>query len=90
MLPDFLPGGFIGVDIFFVLSGFLITSILLREEAVTGRISMKDFLLRIFRRIFPLAMTVLFVITAVVGLIGEDLAVRLRAQFIDVTLFINN
>ncbi|MDU4704254.1 MAG: acyltransferase, partial [Corynebacterium sp.] len=46
-----LPGGYIGVDIFFVLSGFLITSLLVRERAVTGRINLKDFWLRRLRRI---------------------------------------
>jgi len=46
-------GGFIGVDIFFVLSGFLITSLLLQEHQVTGRISLKNFYIRRALRLLP-------------------------------------
>ena len=48
-----LPGGYLGVDIFFVLSGFLITGILLKELAETGRVSLKTFYWRRVRRILP-------------------------------------
>src|SRR5690349_376406 len=52
-------GGFIGVDIFFVISGFLITGLLLREHEKSGRISFADFYRRRARRILPLAVLVL-------------------------------
>jgi peptidoglycan/LPS O-acetylase OafA/YrhL len=48
-----LPGGFLGVDVFFVLSGYLITSILLSEHARRGSISMSGFYSRRVRRLFP-------------------------------------
>lgn len=48
-------GGFVGVDVFFVISGFLITGLLLREHARTGRISIPDFLRRRVRRLLPAA-----------------------------------
>ncbi|MFG6402261.1 acyltransferase family protein [Microbacterium sp. P04] len=57
-------GGFAGVDVFFVVSGFLITGLLLREIAATGTISLADFFARRIRRILPAALLVLL---AVVG-----------------------
>ncbi|WP_051683726.1 acyltransferase family protein [Blastococcus sp. URHD0036] len=54
-------GGFIGVDVFFVISGFLITGLLLREHRATGRISFPDFYRRRIRRILPASVLVLVV-----------------------------
>jgi len=51
-------GGFVGVDVFFVISGFLITGLLLREHARTGRISLADFYRRRVRRLLPAALVV--------------------------------
>ena len=58
-------GGFIGVDIFFVISGFLITSLLLKEHARTGRISLVGFYRRRIRRILPVSLLVLVVTVAI-------------------------
>ena len=58
-----LAGGFIGVDVFFAVSGFLITALLLREWEATGRIRLGAFFARRARRILPLA-TVVLVATA--------------------------
>jgi peptidoglycan/LPS O-acetylase OafA/YrhL/lysophospholipase L1-like esterase len=48
-----LPGGYLGVDLFFVLSGYLITTILLAEHAASGRIDLGQFWVRRARRLFP-------------------------------------
>ncbi len=56
--PDAMPGGFIGVDIFFVISGFLITGIIARELGET-RFSLAGFYVRRIRRIFPALIVVL-------------------------------
>ncbi|MFV0676519.1 acyltransferase family protein [Variovorax sp. tm] len=61
--PSLLPGGFIGVDIFFVISGFLITTILLQSLAA-GDFSYRDFYARRIRRIFPALVLVLLVTLA--------------------------
>jgi peptidoglycan/LPS O-acetylase OafA/YrhL len=62
---SFLHGGFVGLDIFFVLSGFLITGLMLKEARTTGRVSLLRFYARRARRILPLAATVLGVMLVV-------------------------
>jgi peptidoglycan/LPS O-acetylase OafA/YrhL len=54
-----LTGGFVGVDVFFVISGFVITGLLLRERATTGRTSLPSFYGRRVRRILPAATLVI-------------------------------
>lgn len=48
-----VPGGFVGVDVFFVISGFVITGLLLRQWSSTGRIALGDFYARRIRRLLP-------------------------------------
>ncbi|MCF6224865.1 MAG: acyltransferase [Xanthomonadales bacterium] len=54
-----IPGGFLGVDVFFVISGYLITAILLRETEKPRKAYFYDFYLRRMRRIFPVFFTVI-------------------------------
>ena len=63
---NLLRGGFVGVDVFFVISGFLITSLLWKEVHQTGSISLTSFYERRIRRIFP-ALIAMFAVTWVVG-----------------------
>ena len=56
---DRFAGGYVGVDVFFVLSGFLITGLLVKQHARDGRISLRDFYARRARRLLPLAGLVL-------------------------------
>lgn len=63
--PELLPGGYVGVDVFFVISGFLITSLLLREVTENGRVSLGRFYVRRVRRLLPAATLVLLVTGAV-------------------------
>lgn len=65
LFPHLLPGGFVGVDIFFVISGYLITGILMRELE-TGQFSIAGFYERRIRRIFP-ALIVVLMATTVAG-----------------------
>ncbi|MGH2840935.1 MAG: acyltransferase family protein, partial [Solirubrobacteraceae bacterium] len=89
--PDTLPGGFVGVDVFFAISGFLITLHLLREVERTGRVSIAGFWARRARRILPAALVVLLfcvVMTlAIVPQIHWDQSFReIRAS----TLYVEN
>jgi peptidoglycan/LPS O-acetylase OafA/YrhL len=71
--PNRMPGGHIGVDIFFVLSGYLITTILLRERDRTGAISIKSFYLRRTLRLFPALAVLLLIYVSIIPLIwGHD------------------
>ena len=63
-LPQ-LPGGFIGVDVFFVLSGFLITTLLLREHATTGAIALRRFYVKRLWRLYPALVLVCAFVAAV-------------------------
>ena len=56
-----LIGGYIGVDIFFVISGYLITSIILKELITVGSFSFKNFYIRRLRRILPALLFVMLV-----------------------------
>jgi len=62
----FAPGGFIGVDIFYVISGYLITGLILREIESTGSLNLTSFYQRRIKRLLPTSIFVLFV-TAAVG-----------------------
>ena len=65
----FLPGGFIGVDIFYVISGYLITGLILREIDSTGRLDVKAFYQRRIRRLLPTSVFVLFITALIAWLI---------------------
>ena len=60
--PDWLPGGYVGVDVFFVISGYLITSLLWRELERSGTISLRGFYARRVRRLLPAASVVLLAV----------------------------
>lgn len=63
----FLPGGYVGVDVFFVISGYLITGLLVREVETHGRIDLPNFIARRARRLLPaaIALIVLVVVASV-------------------------
>jgi len=63
-----LPGGFVGVDIFFVVSGFVITAMLMRELDRTGRIDLRAFYIRRFKRLTP-ALALVIGVTVAVSLV---------------------
>jgi peptidoglycan/LPS O-acetylase OafA/YrhL len=62
--PGFAPGGYLGVEVFFVVSGYLITSLLLDERRRTGHISLRHFWTRRARRLLPALWFLLAVVVA--------------------------
>ncbi len=78
-IPGF-SGGYVGIEVFFVISGFVITGLLLREREGTGRTSLRSFYARRARRIIPAA-TLVIIVTVIVAyhslgpLIGHETAV---------------
>lgn len=69
-----LPGGFVGVDVFFVLSGYLITRMLLEELQATGRVNLVAFYARRARRLIPAAALTILVTVAIGWLVLSPLA----------------
>jgi peptidoglycan/LPS O-acetylase OafA/YrhL len=85
-------GGYFGVDVFFVLSGFLITSLLIGEWERTGKIGLRRFYVRRARRLLPALLCMLFILVEVVAVasIVSDRAfdeVRLLVKAVPATLF---
>ena len=71
-------GGFLGVETFFVLSGFLITLLLLTEWQTTGGIDLKTFWLRRARRLLPAVWLLLFILPFLARLLARDALPRLK------------
>lgn len=88
--PGALHGGFLGVDIFFVISGFLITSLLIREHHNTGRIALGAFWQRRARRLLPALGLVLLVCSSLALLVGGDVLVGIGAQLFGSLFFVSN
>jgi peptidoglycan/LPS O-acetylase OafA/YrhL/lysophospholipase L1-like esterase len=85
-----LPGGFLGVDVFFVLSGYLITSLLLAERAKTGTISLVRFYSRRARRLLPAVFVLVPVVVLVSVFLGADEAAGVRGDAFSSLLYFNN
>ena len=84
----FLPlGGFLGVDVFFVISGFLITSLLLAEHRQSGSISLKNFYYRRILRLFPALTAVLLFACLVALVVGSFSALGLTNIRLASTVF---
>jgi peptidoglycan/LPS O-acetylase OafA/YrhL len=85
-----IPGGFLGVDVFFVLSGFLITSLLLVELDRTGGIDFKGFYIRRARRLLPALFAVLAVTAVLVATVAYDGAAAFRRDLPGALFYYSN
>ncbi|WP_276786528.1 acyltransferase family protein [Trueperella bernardiae] len=90
LFPGLVRGGFLGVDVFFVLSGFLITTLLLREDRKNNYINLKAFWQRRLRRLIPALVALILVVVPVALAINRDLLVGVRRQVLGALTFSTN
>lgn len=88
--PLSLPGGYLGVDVFFVISGFLITTLLVRELRKNHKLDLRSFWTRRARRLLPALATVVLVSVVLALFAGNDLLVHIERQVIGALTFSNN
>ena len=77
-----LPGGFLGVEVFFVISGYLITLLLLAESEKSGTVSLKQFWLRRARRLLPALWVVVLGVVVFAALFQREILGTLRGDVI--------
>lgn len=85
-----IRGGFLGVDVFFVLSGFLITSLILEELDRSDRVDFKHFYIGRARRLLPALLVMLIVVGAVVAIWYRDAAYQFARDSLASAFYVNN
>ncbi|HEY3957812.1 MAG TPA: acyltransferase family protein [Streptosporangiaceae bacterium] len=85
-----LPGGFLGVDVFFAISGFLITDILAAPWELGGRLDLRRFWLRRARRLLPCLLLVLVAVTAAVAVLEPSQLPSLRPALLAAVTYTSN
>ena len=90
MEPTWLPGGFFGVDIFFVISGYLITSLLVSEWGANARIDLPQFWLRRVRRLYPAVVALLVVIVPVAAIVAPTALASTRTTIPAALFYLTN
>ncbi len=85
-----LPGGFLGVEVFFVISGYLITLLLIGEHERSGTVSLRHFYLRRARRLLPALFTLLIVLTIYTALFRREVLGQLRGDVLAALTYSSN
>jgi len=87
---DWLPGGFLGVEVFFVISGYLITLLLISEKERTSVIDMRQFWVRRARRLLPALFAMMIALTIWTALFERDALGKLRGDVIAAFFYVSN
>ena len=87
---DWLPGGYLGVEVFFVISGYLITLLLISEKERTGTVDMKQFWMRRARRLLPALFTMMIALTIWTALFERDALGKLRGDVVGAFFYVAN
>lgn len=90
LMPSYLPGGYLGVPILFVISGYLITDLLRQEWQQNEKIGVLKFYIRRLKRLYPSLVTVLVISTAYITLFQRNLLNNLRGAVLSSLLYVNN
>jgi peptidoglycan/LPS O-acetylase OafA/YrhL len=88
--PGFAPGGYLGVEVFFVVSGYLITSLLLNERRRSGNISLRQFWMRRARRLLPALWCLLAVVVAYALVVLPDSIDALKGDVVAALTYTSN
>lgn len=90
LMPHVLPGGYLAVNFFFVLTGFFITSSVIEEYAQRGKLAYKRYLSKRFHRLFLPLLWMLIVVTTYITLFQRDLLLNLRPWLLSSLGMVNN
>ena len=90
LMPHVLPGGYLAVNIFFVLTGFFITASVIEEYDQKGKLAYKRYLARRFQRLFLPLLGMLLSVTAYITLFQRDLLLNLRPWLLSSLGMVNN
>lgn len=90
LIPFTVPGGFLGVVIFLVLTGYLITDLLIQEWDQNGKIGLRSFYQRRIKRLYPALVTMLFATAAYMTLFQRQLLAQLRGILWSNLLYVYN
>ena len=90
LLPTQMRDGYLGVPVFFVVSGYLITDLLRQEWDQNGRIAVKDFYVRRMKRLYPGMVVMLLLSAAYITLFQRNLLNNLRGVVVSSLLYVNN
>lgn len=85
-----VPGGLLGVGIFFVLSGYLITDILLKQHAAKGRLDLRDFWIRRARRLLPAMLIMLGLVSSWLLIADPARLASMRGEIVSALLYYSN
>ncbi len=87
---EWLQGGFLGVEVFFVISGYLITLLLIGEKERNGKVDLKQFWLRRFRRLLPALFVMLAAVAVYMAVTSNQARGRTRGDFLSGLLYGSN
>src|SRR5829696_6720813 len=88
--PNIVPGGYVGVDVFFVISGYLITGSLLKEFDATGSVSISGFYARRIRRLLPAASLVSIAVALTIPLFPQAQWFDIASSILASALYVQN